>query len=188
MSPIHTSKSQSFIMEISPRRCLSLHCCHLCRGLTSPASTLRKMLSNALLHHPCGHLQVLHRSDAILPVTGNAVLSALPSYLVALAPDLAASFNTSGPVSRHGPRGIAAASTAALAEYALGQAVNSFSAFYKSTLLSYNKVMLCTSQDYDLISQRNSMIWLLSLSVEILSSIGWKSAFFKCSISEQRIA
>ena len=55
--------------------------------------------------------------NAVLPISLPAVLATLPGYLLVGTGDLAALYNTTGPVSRTGPQGVVAASlqTVALA-------------------------------------------------------------------------
>ena len=63
-------------------------------------------------------LQVMHRSEEMLPDSAVAVLAALPKHLLVQTDGFAAAFNTSGPVSRQGPQGLAAASQPAIASFA----------------------------------------------------------------------
>lgn len=54
----------------------------------------------------------------MLPVLDTAAMSALPGYLLLETSQVAAAFNTSGPLSRRGPLGLVATSLSAAASVA----------------------------------------------------------------------
>ncbi len=85
-------------------------------------------------------MQVLHRSEAMLPVSGRAGLSALPDHLLVVTEEYAAAFETRGSVSRHRPKGLVGASLPTLA-HAAGLPVRSWPAQHELRFSAFSSAM-----------------------------------------------